>query len=175
MRAPRHGRAGVAARSARTAAALTVAAGLAAGCGEDSGPSKDGYVAAADRICQTARATAAPLVARVSKAGTSSLLPGPRRRLARDLQRLHELGVGYVTDLGALEPPPADAEQVRAFLVATSEVVDAVGVGRDAVAAGNMVRALSLLQRARTVDDQAAAAAREYGFKQCGSVIAPPS
>ena len=162
------------ARAGRAAAVAAVTLAVGCGGGEPEGPSKDDYVAAADRVCQAARAAAAPLVARVSEAGASSLLPGPRRRLERDLQRLHELGVAYLADLRALEPPPGDEQEVQAFLTPTAEVVDAVGAGREAVADASMGRALSVLQRARTVDDQAAAAAREYGFRQCGSVIASP-
>lgn len=161
----------------RALGALGAAALVAGGCGgsAEEGPSKSQYTARADRICATTLAASAPLVARVTAAGATSLTARRAKRLADVMRRLHALGVSYRERLRALEQPPGDGEQIDAFLTPTSQVVDAVGDGGATLARGDVMAALALLARARTLDEQAAAAARDYGFERCGSVIAAPA
>lgn len=154
-----------------TAVALILGGTLAlAGCGGTSGPSKETYIARADRICASAKTAAAPLVGRLATAAGS--LSGPRvRKLAPAVQGLHGIGMRYVGQLRSLEQPSGDRAAIERFLDPTKSVVDAIGVAGAALAQGDSVRALSVLQQIQSTAQQANDAARAYGFHECGSVL----
>lgn len=155
----------------QTIGALLAGCALGLGaCGGTSGPAKSDYIASADRICATARTTAAPLVQRLAMAA-GSLTTARARKLAPAVQRLHRIGTQYVGQLRSLEQPSGDRDAIERFLNPTTSVVDAIGAAGDALAHSDSVSALGLLQQIQSTAEQANDAARTYGFHECGSVL----
>lgn len=152
---------------------VATAAGLLSvgGCGGSGGPSKSEYIAKADAICRSAQTQAAPLIQKLTFTVTGSPAPARMRRAAAIVGDLQAIGRSYMSRLRALERPGHDDKAIAAFLVPTGQVIDALAEARAALQRGETVRALGLLQQAQPVDAEAGAAARSYGFKQCGSII----
>jgi hypothetical protein len=155
------------------AAALVAVTAATAGCGGGHANDhvKASYIAQADRICQTAKARTAPLVDQLVSAASGTLTPAQARKLAGVADRLHALGAAYVARLGRLKQPSSDRDTVQLFLDRSRQVVDSVGRGASALRAGNVTGALALLENGVATADQANAAARDYGFRRCESVL----
>jgi hypothetical protein len=155
----------------RAAAGVLVAVLMLGACGGGNAPSKADYIASADRICDAARADAAPLLQRLSRTDPTSLGGQRARRLAATTEQLHEIGTGMLADLRALERPTQDRKALDDFMGATTELVKTIGDAADALAEANAAAALSSLGALGATSMQVSASADAYGFKRCGQVV----
>ncbi len=160
----------------RTVAALVVGIAIVlAGCGSSSSSAKARYVSKAEAICKAARAQTGPLIDDVTAAAGTVATGGTvsAQRVAGDLERLHTVAAGYLAQLEQLKPPSGDHAAVERFLTPFAKIVDELGTAASAVAAGQMPRALALLEHAGPVAQDASNGAQAYGLGQCAEVLPP--
>jgi hypothetical protein len=165
----------------RAGALLAVAAALAlAACGgggattssTSSGPSHAQYVAAANAICATAARQTAPLIAKVKSSGAAAVLSGGGPALAAIVSRLHDVAAVDLARLRALAQPPADHGAIARVLEPLTTVVADIGRAATALAKGEALNALALIQQAQPVAARVTGAARALGAARCGAVLA---
>jgi hypothetical protein len=94
------------------------------------------------------------------------------RQLAATLSRLHTAAADYLAQLQRNKQPSGDHAAINRFLTPLGKVVDAIGKAAAAVGSGQLPAALGLLEQAGPVAQDATAAARAYGMRQCEMVLA---
>lgn len=138
--------------------AATAAIGLlAAGCGGDGGnagaPSKEDYIAAADRICSDFNAELGRVVEEAQASGTS-----PARFVIEEMVPLYR---DEFARLRELTPPEGDEQAVSAIFDAGEEGVDQIEEDPAAFVRGGGAQAIPGLAQASDL-------AADYGFEVCG-------
>jgi hypothetical protein len=146
---------------------------LSACGGGGGGPDKSAYIGKANAICQRASTQTGPLIKQVTSLAGSLTSGGSStaRQLAATLSGLHTAAAGYLAQLQRLKQPSGDRAAIKRFLTPLAQVVDAIGKAAAAVASGQLPAALGLLQQAAPVAQDATAAARAYGMRQCETVL----
>jgi hypothetical protein len=170
----------VTARGARHLAALAAATALAlAGCGGGgsgsataSGPTRAHFIAAANAICATAHAQTAELITKVKSTGASALLGGDTKSLAGLVTHLHDVAAANLAKLRALPQPAADHAAIASFMQPLSTVVSDIGRAATDLSKGEALNAYALIQQAQPAAGKVTSAARAYGAKECGTVLA---
>ena len=127
---------------------------VAAGCGgdDDSGPSKDEYIAQADKICEDSNAE-------IVKIG-SDLGPDPSKKEAAEVVKtdlLPELEA-RAQKLEALERPSGDEDDLESYYQDLDDGISTIADDPEAAIASS--------DNPFEASDKAA---QEYGFKVCGS------
>lgn len=132
---------------------------VAAGCGSDGGSdaeasadAKAAFVKQANAICAERGAEVRTKGVSIVKNAGSGPEAAPTRELVDDV--VVPAFEKEIRELGALEPPPGDAEQVEAILSATQELIDRLQA--DPSERG--------IYPYRRVEDLSAA----YGLSKCG-------
>lgn len=152
---------------------VVVVVALLAGCGSSGSPGRARYVSRAETICRAASAQTAPLINGITTAAASAA-SGSRAaasRLADDLRRLDEVAAAHLAQLQRLEQPSGDRTAIRRFLTPLATVVEAIGKAADTVGRGQLPEAIALLQRTAPTAQEATAAAKAYGLRQCAKVL----
>ncbi|HEX4109251.1 MAG TPA: hypothetical protein VHX88_14035 [Solirubrobacteraceae bacterium] len=154
-------------------APLAVLAALAiSACGSShhaSGPTRAQYISSADAICSNAQGQVTPLLHKLETGATS--LSANSRQLAATAEKLHTLAAGYLARLSALPRPSADKTELAGIVTLTDEVVNTIGQGASALAAGNTVAALATLASAESAASTADKALHAYGLTSCAAVF----
>lgn len=139
---------------AAAAGATTVA--LAA-CG-GGGASREEFLAKADAICAQADAEIAAL-------GRPTTVDGA----VETIDRLREISERQLADLRALEAPGADREKLDEMFALADEQLSLSTDYRDAIAQQDRDLIRELADRANRLRAEGQQAARDYGFRVCGT------
>jgi hypothetical protein len=162
-------------RMRRPPIVLLVAAALGLpGCGGSDGgssePTRAEFIAKTDAQCKVSNARTKALNEQVRR-----VADGTRddARLLRELAPLLQRGYGQVRDnaaaFQAVNPPPADAAAVERIRKLYDEQAEIVRKLARAARRGELDAFRALSEEQRDVVVRARAAARAYGFKECGS------
>lgn len=134
---------------------------LLAGCSD--GDSKADFIAAADDVCREADES-------ISEIGAPRL----EERVLEYVEQAEEISAELVTDLRALDPPAADADEVEQMIDGLETATDMLEplaqatLDRDA---GELER---LQQEIQQVTDDVSEFAESYGFEVCGAKVLDP-
>lgn len=163
----------------RTSSGRPLAAALAlvvAGCGGGAptqAPTQAQYVARANAVCLAASARTAPLVRRLTAAGSalSSGEAATTRAASGALRELHSSTSAALTKLRALRQPTSGDATIKRFL-GSLETID-VALARAATAgSARLDQALAELEAAAPAARQLATAATAYGMRTCATLFA---
>lgn len=149
-------------RAARSRPAILVAAAGAtsvalAACG-GGGVSREEFLARADAICAQADAEIAAL-------GQPTTVDGA----VETIDRLREISERQLAELRALETPDADREKLDEMFALADEQLALSTDYRDAIAQQDRDRIRELADRADRLRAEGQQAARDYGFRVCGT------
>jgi len=161
-----------------TLAALAAAAALASGaCGgadDATGPGpptaeRSAYIAKVDPLCKAYKHRLALSSKRFEATQHRAGPQGVAAAVAGQYRRAAALLDGLVAQVGQIEPPPADADTVDAWLGASATQADAQRELARALAAGADQDGVQQAQDAvRAAGDVARTAIDGFGFERCG-------
>lgn len=138
------------------AATLLAALAFAAGCGGgDDGPTKDEFIAQADKVCETGNQQIQAKVAEMfgdKQPKKAQIIEFVKSTYAPEFQK-------QVDDLRQIEAPSDDQDTWEGILDSLQEGVDKIKEDPDQVLTGSPLQ-------------DAAQQAQDYGFKVCGASAA---
>lgn len=156
---------------ALASAALVLSAcggGAATKAGPTPSPTKAAYIARADAVCQSARASLAQV-----QGPTKALLalgdtPKAYTQAAILFRRIQTLEQDELRRLQALPLPAGDVTTLRSYLQGVSSAVALVGRLADAFARRDKPTLTALVQQGSRMAATTKGLAQGYGFKVCG-------
>ena len=160
---------------------LALAALIAPACGGDDddggdsgGAQQNAYIEQADRICGEARVklaeTGRKIAALARETEQGKLEPEAYfRQSAKLIEESARTGNEVVEGLEALPPPESDAEALERYLAATRDQLKYLSDQAEATARGAQAEIGELNAESNRNFARAQAAARDFGFKVCGS------
>lgn len=149
------------------AAAPTPAAPATAG-GAPSGVSKARYIKQADRICVAARARLIPIRSKVLAASKGTDPAAVFRQYARLTAQAADVYTHTLGQISDLDAPSADQAQIDRLNMLLGQTAAITRQSSAAAAAQDGPRVKELNLQVSAVADRYRAAAKAYGFRQCG-------
>lgn len=131
-------------------------AGTGSAKATDSGPTRDAYTAAADRVCLKWFAVTGQVDA--------STAPGSLERFQGELNALRSMLIEWK----ALPPPKGDEREIGAILDLYGQAADSMEQAYEALAAGDPAAAQQHIAASDQPNREAARRARSYGLRACG-------
>jgi hypothetical protein len=148
---------------AAVALVLAVPAIAAAQGGYDTDPTREQWVAQADRECKDAGPRFHALVRKVSKAGKQ----GKAVKYGHALVRLARFLLGVRQELAELRRPPADSELIQKWIDTSIKADRAAVRSGKAYVHGNIGRARSAFKKAGKLSKKAFKIGRPFHFEHC--------
>lgn len=142
-------------RFARIVAFVSIPALMLVGCG-DEGPTKQEFIARADRICADAKQD-------LAKLGRPKDI-GDLERLSAEARRIN---ARVLKELRALEAPEEDRAQIRRMIERLEHATETIPSLTEAARAGDEAALARAARRIRVATEDASRIARDYGFKEC--------
>ena len=155
-------------------AVLAAAALVVAGCGssdDDAAPTRAQYIARVDTLCQASNQRTRALNVRLRRAAAGARDDRERlRRLAPVLERGHAGVRKNAAVFKAADAPAGDAAAVERIAKAYGQQAEQVRELAAAARRGNVRAFISLSDEQDRLVTRARRLAREYGFRECGSL-----
>jgi hypothetical protein len=132
------------------------------------GPSRKRYIKQADRICRAARAKLVPIRSGIVGASKAADPDTVFRRYADLTGRAAAVYSSVLGQIRSLDVPAADQAQIERLNALLAQIASATREMSAAAAAQDAQRLRELNLQVTTVANGYRAAARAYGFRQCG-------
>ncbi len=131
-------------------------------------PAKAAYIAQADAVCQSTRASLAQLHTQALALFALGDTPKAYSAAATLFRRVQSLEQGELTRLQALRPPAADVTPATGYLQAGTAAVALLGRVADAFARHDKPTLTALVHQGARMAATTKGLAQGYGFKVCG-------